>query len=136
MDKKRVLFVCVENSCRSQIAEGLARKFGSDVLEPWSAGSKPSGNVNPTAIALMKEKGIDLGIHESKGLSDLPTGSWDYVITMGCGDACPFVPSRAKADWGIPDPKNMPRNEFIKIIDQIETKVLQLVREAKAADKQ
>jgi protein-tyrosine-phosphatase len=132
VDKKKVLFVCVENSCRSQIAEGLARQLGGDVLEPWSAGSKPSGKVNPTAAALMKGRGIDLGAHRSKGLSDLPAGPWDYVVTMGCGDACPFVPSRAKADWGIPDPKNMPHEEFLKVIGRIEAKVIQLIGAVKA----
>src|SRR3954463_15619096 len=105
--KPKVLFVCIENSCRSQIAEGYARKWGGDLIEPWSAGSKASGKINPTAIELMKEAGVDLNRQSSKSLSDLPKTSWDYVITMGCGDACPFVPSQKKEDWGIPDPKHL-----------------------------
>ena len=129
----KVLFVCVENSCRSQIAEGLARKLGAAVLEPWSAGSKPSGKVNATAIALMKERGVDLSAHTSKGLADLPAQSWDYVFTMGCGDACPFVPAKAKADWAIRDPKNLPPEEFNKVIDEIEAKVKELIDDAQSA---
>ncbi len=128
--KSKVLFVCVENSCRSQIAEGFARTLGKDTLEAWSAGSKPSGKVNPTAMALMKERGIDLGLHVSKSLSDVPAVKWDYVITMGCGDACPFVPARRTEDWGIPDPKHLPPDEFRKVRDLIETKVKELINEA------
>ena len=132
MRKAKVLFVCVENSCRSQIAEGLARALGGDVLEAWSAGSKPSGKVNATAVELMRERGIDLRAHESKGLTDLPPGPWDYVFTMGCGDACPFVPARAKGDWAIADPKHMPREAFQAVIDEIEAKVKGLVAEIEA----
>jgi protein-tyrosine-phosphatase len=127
--KPNVLFVCIENSCRSQIAEGFARQH-TDKINAWSAGSKPSGKVNPTAIQLMKEKGIDLAIHSSKGLTDLPAMKWDYVITMGCGDACPFMPAKKTEDWGIPDPKHLPLDEFRKIRDLIETKVNALIGEA------
>ncbi len=126
--KARVLFVCVENSCRSQIAEGFARKLGKDILEVWSAGSKPSGKVNETAVQVMKEKDIDLTYHKSKGLDDLPKVKWDYVITMGCGDACPFVPSKAKEDWDLPDPKKMSLEEFRKVRDDIESRVKDLVQ--------
>lgn len=129
--KPKVLFVCVENSCRSQIAEGFARTLGKGVIEAWSAGSKPSGKINSTGIELMKEKGIDLGVQSSKGLTDLPKVKWDYVITMGCADACPFVPSRRKEDWGIPDPKTMPLDEFRHVRDQIENKVIDLINEVK-----
>ena len=125
----KVLFVCIENSCRSQMAEGFAKKLGNAVFEIWSAGSKPSGIINATAIQLMKEKGIDLGTQSSKGLTDLPKIKWDYVITMGCGDACPFVPSQLKEDWAIPDPKNLSLDEFRKIRDQIENKVKELFRQ-------
>src|SRR5688572_6040633 len=128
--KPKVLFVCIENSCRSQIAEGFAKKIGANRIEVWSAGSKASGKVNPTAIELMREKGVDLSQHQSKNLTDLPKVQWDYVITMGCGDACPFVPSRKTEDWGIPDPKNLPLEEFRQVRDQIEKKVQDLVTEA------
>jgi len=125
--KARVLFVCVENSCRSQIAEGFARKLGKNVLEVWSAGSKPSGKMNETAVQVMKEKDIDMTYHISKGLDDLPKVKWDYVITMGCGDACPFVPSKAKEDWALPDPKHLPPDEFREVRDEIESRVKDLV---------
>src|SRR5436190_20893564 len=90
----RVLFVCVENSCRSQIAEAFARIVGGDSVEAFSAGSRPSGKVNPKAIASMAEVGYDLTTHPSKSLTDIPNVEYDYAITMGCGDACPLV--RAK----------------------------------------
>ena len=124
--KAKVLFVCVENSCRSQIAEAFANKLGKNVVEAWSAGSKPSGKVNEMAIQVMKEHDIDLGHHNSKGLSDLPKVEWDYVVTMGCGDACPFVPSKGKLDWNIPDPKSMPEDEFRKVVGKIEQEVVLL----------
>lgn len=128
--KPRILFVCVENSCRSQMAEGFARKHGGGLIEPYSAGSKPSGKINETAVALMKEAGINLYVQKSKGLKDLPSVPWDYVITMGCGDACPYVASRLREDWGIPDPKNLPINEFREIRDLIEVKVKALIQHA------
>lgn len=121
--KSKVLFVCVENSCRSQMAESFARKLGDSVLEAWSAGSKPSGKVNEMAIQLMREKGVDLSAYRSKGLSDLPQGPWDYVIAMGCGDACPFVPTQRKLDWDLPDPKNLPVDDFRRVRDEIESRV-------------
>jgi arsenate reductase len=127
VSKAKVLFVCVENSCRSQIAEALANKLGKDFMEAWSAGSKPLGKVHETAIELLKHYGIDLSRQYSKSLSDLPEISWDYVVTMGCGDACPIVPSRKKLDWAIPDPKAMPLEEFRKVVDQIEQKVTLLI---------
>jgi arsenate reductase len=126
--KTKILFVCVENSCRSQMAEGFAKYLGSDILEAWSAGSNPSGKVNAKAIEFMKEKGIDLGTHSPKGLTDIPQIKWDYVITMGCGDKCPFVSSKNRVDWPIPDPKDMPAAEFRRVCDMIEFKVIELIR--------
>jgi arsenate reductase (thioredoxin) len=105
------------------MAEGFARKLG---LDAHSAGSKPSGKVNPTAIAIMAEKGVDLSRHVSKAVAQAGSSGWDYVVTMGCGDACPFVPSKAKLDWSIPDPKNMPLDDFRKVRDLIEAKVREL----------
>lgn len=129
MEKPKVLFVCIENSCRSQMAEGFAKKIGNGVLEAWSAGSKPSGKVNETAVQVMAEKGVDLRKQSSKGLSDLPPVKWDYVITMGCGDACPLVPSVSKQDWTLPDPKHLPLDEFRQVRDEIEQKIHGLLRD-------
>ena len=128
---KRALFVCIENSCRSQMAEGFARNLGPDVIEPWSAGSRPSGKVNKRAVVFMKEKGIDIGVQLSKGLNDLPPGSWDYIVTMGCGDACPSLPAKKRLDWDLPDPKNLPDDEFRKVRDEIESRVKSLILESR-----
>lgn len=125
---KRVLFVCIENSCRSQIAEAFAHLYGKDKIEPFSAGSKPSGEINPKAIESMKEVGYDLTRHSSKSLAEIPQEQYEYVITMGCGDVCPFVPAKYQEDWGIPDPKELPMDEFRKIRALIEDKVRELIR--------
>jgi arsenate reductase len=125
---KMVLFVCIENSCRSQMAEAFARIHGSGVIEPYSSGSRPSGTVNPKAVASMKEVGYDLSAHRSKSLSDIPDIEYDYVITMGCGDTCPFVKAKHREDWGIPDPKAMDEKGFREVREKIEEKVTALVR--------
>jgi arsenate reductase (thioredoxin) len=123
MNKKRLLFVCVENSNRSQMAEAFARIHGGAEVEAYSAGSRPSGVVNPKAIASMAELGYDLSQHASKSLDEIPDEEYDFVATMGCGDACPFVRARQRADWQIPDPKNLDPDEFRKIRDLISGKV-------------
>jgi len=125
---KKVLFVCVENSCRSQLAEAFARLQGRGVLESYSAGSRPSGKVSPKAIKSMQERGYDLSVHRSKSLREVPGGEYDYAITMGCGDACPNVPAKQREDWEIPDPKNMSDDEFRVVRDQIEEKVRNLIQ--------
>lgn len=124
---KTVLFVCIENSCRSQIAEGFARIHGADILEAYSSGSKPSGVVNPKAIRSMQEIGYDLGTHVSKSLDEIPQIEYDYVITMGCGDECPFVRATHRMDWNIPDPKLMEPEEFNEVRDFIESKVTEFI---------
>jgi arsenate reductase len=120
---KRVLFVCVENSNRSQMAEAFARIHGGAEVEAFSAGSRPSGRVNPRAIEAMRELGYDLSRHGSKSLADVPEIEYDLVATMGCGDACPLVRAKRREDWTIPDPKNMEPEEFRKVRDLIESKV-------------
>jgi len=120
---KRVLFVCVENSCRSQIAEAFARMHGAGIVAAYSSGSRPSGVVNVTAIEMMREVGYDLSQHRSKSLTEIPDVEYDYAITMGCGDECPFVRARQREDWGIPDPKHMPPSQFRAVRDLIESKV-------------
>jgi len=121
--KKRVLFVCVENSNRSQMAEAFARIHGGADVEAFSAGSRPSGRVNPKAIEAMRELGYDLARHGSKALAEIPEVEYDFVATMGCGDSCPFVRAKVREDWQIPDPKNMPPEEFRQVRDLIESKV-------------
>jgi protein-tyrosine-phosphatase len=123
---KKVLFVCVENSCRSQMAEAFARIHGGENVEAYSAGSRPSGVVNPKAIESMKEIGYDLSKHSSKSLDDLPDAKWDFVATMGCGDECPYVRAERREDWQIPDPKNMGPDEFREVRDMIDGKVKEL----------
>jgi arsenate reductase len=122
---KRVVFVCVENSNRSQMAEAFARLSGG--VEAYSAGSRPSGRVNPKAIEAMQELGYDLTVHQSKSLDDLPDVAFDAAVTMGCGDECPFIKTNRREDWGIPDPKELPPEEFRKIRDLIGEKVRALL---------
>ena len=124
---KRLLFVCVENSNRSQMAEAFARMHGASKVVAYSAGSKPSGRINPRAIASMKELGYDLTRHEPKGLEALPAGDFDAVISMGCGEACPHLPAAIHEDWQIPDPKQMEAADFALVRDQIRAKVEELL---------
>ena len=124
----RVVFVCVENSNRSQMAEAFARIHGGDGVEAHSSGSRPSGRVNPRAIEFMAEVGYDLGVHASKPLDQLPRVEYDAAITMGCGDECPFVKAKLREDWGIPDPKELPPDEFRAVRDLIESKVKDLLQ--------
>jgi ACR3 family arsenite transporter len=123
----RVLFVCVENSNRSQMAEAFARLHGGPGVEAWSAGSRPSGRVNPKAIEAMRERGYDLALHLSKSTADLPRVAFDAVVTMGCGDACPNVPARLREDWAVPDPRDLPPDEFRAVRDGIEARVVDLL---------
>jgi protein-tyrosine-phosphatase len=124
---KRVVFVCVENSNRSQMAEAFARIHGGKGLEAFSAGSRPSGRVNPKAIAAMKEIGYDLSRHHSKSLRDVASIPFNLAVTMGCGDECPFIQAERRLDWDIPDPKEMPPEQFRAIRSLIENKVKELV---------
>ena len=126
----RLLFVCVENSCRSQMAEGFAGSLGAGRVSAFSAGSRPSGRVDPRAVRFMAEKGIALATRRSKGLDDLPAGiTWDYVVTMGCGDACPWLPARHRLDWALPDPKHLDDDGFRQVRDDIERRIRELVDE-------
>jgi arsenate reductase len=128
MAAKRVVFVCVENSCRSQLAEALVKLHGGGAVEAYSAGSRPSGIVNPKAVASMAELGYDLTKHSSKGLEALPDVDFDAAVTMGCGDECPLVRAALREDWGIPDPKHLDDDAFRDIRDLIETKVKALLQ--------
>jgi protein-tyrosine-phosphatase len=125
--KKRILFVCIENSNRSQLAEAFARIHGGAAVEVYSAGSRASGQINPKAIESMKELGYDLARRRSKSLDEIPDIEYDFVATMGCGDECPFVRAKQRADWSIPDPKNLSPREYRGIRDLIEAKVKTLL---------
>jgi len=124
---KTVLFVCVENSNRSQMAEAFAKMHGQNRVEAASAGSRPSGRINLRAIEAMSELGYDLNAHSSKGLEDFDGRSVDVAITMGCGDECPLVLAARREDWQIPDPREMSPEEFRRVRDLIEKKVLALL---------
>ena len=123
---KRVLFVCVENSNRSQMAEAFARLHGGSDVEALSAGSKPSGQINPKAVRFMAELGYDLTAHASKSLDEID-GEFDAVITMGCGDSCPWVPARLREDWALPDPKHMDDDRYRAVRDEIARRVKTLL---------
>ena len=109
---KKIVFVCVENTRRSQMAEGFANAFGRGRLEVYSAGSHPSPDIDPLVIEVMKEKGIDLSARRPKSLNDLPSIEMDYFITMGCEEACPAIPAKKVIEWEIPDPKGKSLNTF------------------------
>lgn len=124
---KSVLFVCVENSNRSQMAEAFARIHGAGRIDAASAGSKPSGRVNPKAVEAMRELGYDLTMHASKGLEAFNGRQVDVAVTMGCGDECPLVRAGRRVDWQIPDPRDMTPEEFRGVRDLIERKVVDLL---------
>ena len=128
----KILFVCIENSNRSQMSQAFAKMLGGEEVEAYSAGSKPSGVVNPKAINAMAELGYDLSTHDSKSLQEVEAlAPFDAVVTMGCGDACPWMPAKRFVDWQIPDPRNMEPDEFRKVRDLIKEKVAALLNELK-----
>ena len=124
---KKVLFVCIENSNRSQMAQAFAIMYGANLVESFSAGSNPSGKINPKAVAAMQELGYNLSTHTSKSLDEIPEGNYEYVITMGCGDKCPFIPANHREDWALPDPRDMNPIEFNRVRDEISTRVKDLL---------
>jgi protein-tyrosine-phosphatase len=125
-DRKHVLFVCVENSNRSQMAEAFAHIHGGDAVKAFSAGSRPSGRINPKAIRFMAELGYDLSTHASKSL-DVINGEFDAVVTMGCGDSCPWVPAKRREDWALPDPRDMNDDGYRAVRDEISRRVKTLL---------
>lgn len=133
---QKVAFICVHNSCRSQIAEALGRHLAADVFESYSAGTETKPKINQDAVRLMKElHNIDMEAEgqRSKLLADIP--SVDIVITMGCNVNCPFLPCRHREDWGLEDPTGKPDEEFIKTIKAIEEKILALKASLQNASK-
>ena len=130
MEQKKILFVCIENSNRSQMSQAFARIHGGEAVQAFSAGSRPSGIVNPKAIAAMQELNYDLSQHDSKSLDEVKQHApVDAVVTMGCGDACPWMPAKQFIDWEIPDPKHLEPDAFNKVRDLISGKVKALVDE-------
>ncbi len=125
---KKVVFLCVENSCRSQIAEAFANIHGKEKILAFSAGSKPSGTINPKAISLMTELNYDLSTHQSIHVDKLPDVEIDAMISMGCGDSCPSIRAKERIEWDIPDPKEMEYQDFKKVIKNIERKVLDFLK--------
>ena len=125
--RKRVLFVCVENCNRSQMAEALARLYGAGQVEAFSAGCRPAASVHPKAIAAMRELGYDLTRHRAKALSDLPDVEFDVAVTMGCGELCPPLRAKVREDWNVPCPKAMPPEQFRAVRDLIGEKVKALL---------
>jgi len=124
---KLILFVCVENSNRSQMAEAFARIHGNGNIEAHSAGSKPSGRVNPRAVEFMREIGYDLTTHASKSLGEFNGRVVEVAVTMGCGDECPLVRAKRREEWQIPDPKELPPEQYREVRDLIERKVKELL---------
>lgn len=126
IDKLRVAFICVHNSCRSQIAEALGKHLASDVFESYSAGTETKNRINPDAVRIIKQLyGIDMEeTQHPKLLEDIPPV--DIVITMGCNVECPYLPCRHREDWGLDDPTGKNDNDFIEVIKKIETKIKDL----------
>ncbi len=125
----RIVFVCVENARRSQIAQAFAEHLGKGNIEVYSAGSRPASEIDRMVVEIMKEEGIDLLGRKPKGLDDLPPVEMDYLITMGCEETCPAVPAKKIIEWEIPDPKGKPIHEVRRIRDMLEAKVKSLLEE-------
>ncbi len=130
----RVLFVCVENACRSQMAEGFARSLGKGLLEAHSAGSRPAESVNPWAVLVMREKGIDLSRSKPKGAQVFEGQIFDRVVGMGCQDTCPAVRARDHRTWQISDPRGQDLTVFRRVRDEIEARVKEFINEVSAED--
>lgn len=125
--KKKVAFVCIHNSCRSQMAEGWAKKLGSDILEVYSAGTENYHEVKPLAVQVMEDAGVDMSSHYPKLLSGIPK-EVDYLITMGCEVICPFLPNSHSEDWDLNDPSGGPMEGYIETRDIIKEKVEDLIK--------
>ena len=122
--------MCVENSNRSQMGEAFVRIFGSDAVEAHSAGSKPAGHVNEKAITVLKEFGSDLAAHRSKPLADINDHApYDVVVTLQCGEYCPWVPAKQFIDWDISDPKHLELDEYKKVRDLLAARVRRLLKD-------
>ena len=130
-EKLKILFVCVENARRSQMAQGFVESLGKGKLEVYSAGSRPSSVIDPLVIEVMKEKGIDLSAKQPKSLNDLPPTEMDYLITMGCEETCPAIPAKKIIEWEVPDPKGKSIEFYKEVRDIIRERVRRLLKEMK-----
>ena len=124
-----VLFLCVHNAGRSQMAAGWMRHLAGERVDVFSGGSEPAAALNQAAVAAMAEKDIDISGELPQPWADEIVRAADVVVTMGCGDACPFLPAKDRLDWALPDPKNMPLDEFRKVRDEIEKRVKTLIED-------
>lgn len=131
--KYKVAFVCVHNSCRSQMAEGWTKKLGSDIFDVYSAGTEDYPEVKPLAVQVMEEVGVDMSEHKPKLLSDIPS-ELDLLITMGCNVVCPFVPNQHSEDWGLDDPSGGPIEGFRETRELIKQKVEELIQRVKTGE--
>lgn len=129
MKKPSVLFVCVHNAGRSQMAAGFLEHLGGDRVNVYSAGSAPKDSINPTAVEAMREKGIDIAGRSPKILTTESVQASDVVITMGCGDTCPFFPGKRYEDWVLDDPAGKGIDDVRRIRDEIEKRVITLLKE-------
>src|SRR3989440_12005321 len=125
----RVLFVCLHNAGRSQMSQALFERLAEGRHEARSAGTEPAQHVHPGVVAVMREKGIDLTRRVPRPLTDELVRWPDVVITMGCGDACPVIPGKRYVDWELSDPKDLPLNEVRAIRDDIERRIVELVKD-------
>ena len=123
MTKPTVLFVCIHNAGRSQMAAGYLRHLAGDRIEVLSAGSEPADQVNPVAVAAMREEGIDVTAERPKLLTTDAVQESDVVVTMGCGDACPVFPGKRYEDWAVDDPKDQPVDVVRRIVADIDERV-------------
>ncbi|SOD74651.1 arsenate reductase [Jatrophihabitans sp. GAS493] len=128
-NKPTVLFVCVHNAGRSQMAAGWLRDLAGDQIEIRSAGSQPAAQINPTAVQAMREVGIDIGTEVPKILTTDSVVSADVVVTMGCGDTCPYFPGKRYEDWQLTDPAGQDIEVVRGVRDEIKTRVIALISE-------
>ncbi len=126
----KVAFVCVHNSCRSQMAEGYAKALGEGIIDVYSAGTEDYPEVKPMAVKVMEDDGVSMATHRPKLLSDIPE-SLDILITMGCNVVCPFHPNKHSEDWGLEDPSGGPESDFIETRELIKAKVKDLLQRVK-----
>lgn len=129
--KYKIAFVCVHNSCRSQMAEGLMNEYGSDIFDVYSAGTENYPEVKPMAVEVMEDIGIDMSGYKPKLLTDIPS-ELDVLITMGCNVSCPHVPTKYREDFGITDPSGGPKEDFEGARELIKIKILDLIDRVKS----